>query len=372
MDLSREQFAIFRSGPATLDIRLETEVAKHATRFFSPVNYQAVCSVLDINRGNAIRPLSGEDFLRYVVKKGTLPDPGTDYTRFIRHLLERMAAANILVEMGTDGSNRNILIPKFYYAFNEVPRVQFGGDLWLAKALGPRFVHRQLAPAVVHITGSNSKGNVSSGSGIVIDPRTVLTCKHVTSQMNVDPRQRLQGKHVEVDIKNILEHEELDIAVLRVTPVLKPVSGLALRAPMVMETVYAFGYPKIPNVRPRSPDSQASYLIARKGEVTNEHVVATQNSDLFLYSAIARPGDSGGPIVSEDGYLVGITTELTDGRYEGEDIFSPHYAGVPAQGVAKAMQDMELGVQIGYESADPVLGSRGVEVRTSALDGPSG
>ena len=86
--------------------------------------------------------------------------------------------------------------------------------------------------------------------------------------------------------------------------------------------------------------------------MTNNAVSVFGGTDLFLYSAISRPGNSGGAIVSDDGYVVGITTELTEGQYSKEIPFSPHYAGIPAHVIARAVDEMNLGIQVPYETFD--------------------
>ncbi len=48
-----------------------------------------------------------------------------------------------------------------------------------------------------------------------------------------------------------------------------------------------------------------------------------------------------------------MTTELSDSRVhttEGEDVFSPHYAGIPSHVLARAVDDLDLGVQIPLET----------------------
>jgi hypothetical protein len=42
-------------------------------------------------------------------------------------------------------------------------------------------------------------------------------------------------------------------------------------------------------------------MILRRGEVTAEGVQTFDKADLFLYSAIVRPGDRGGPVISSSG-----------------------------------------------------------------------
>ena len=83
--------------------------------------------------------------------------------------------------------------------------------------------------------------------------------------------------------------------------------------------------------------------------MTNESVTSLAGENLFLYSAIARPGNSGGPVMSEDGYLVGLSVVDAVGEYDNEDAFSPHYAGVPAQVLAKAVDDLNLGIRLPFE-----------------------
>ena len=87
--------------------------------------------------------------------------------------------------------------------------------------------------------------------------------------------------------------------------------------------------------------------------MTNGSVHVFGGSELFLYSAISRPGDSGGAVVSDEGYVVGMTTELSDSRVlarNGEDVFSPHYAGIPSHVLARAVDELGLGVQIPLET----------------------
>ena len=116
-----------------------------------------------------------------------------------------------------------------------------------------------------------------------------------------------------------------------------------MRTPVVAQTVYTLGYPRLPGLRDASVTMQ-------QGAVTNESVTSLAGERLFLYSAISRPGNSGGPVMSEDGYLVGISIVDATGKYDATEAFSPHYAGIPAQVVVKAVQDLGLGIQLPFES----------------------
>ncbi|MGV9559861.1 S1 family peptidase [Streptomyces sp. NPDC003522] len=77
---------------------------------------------------------------------------------------------------------------------------------------------------------------------------------------------------------------------------------------LVLMKVVAFGYPPIPT----SPEPQ---LVAVRGEVNAviDPYVGSKNP-LFIISPMARGGFSGGPVLTEDGWLLGVVTSslLTD------------------------------------------------------------
>ena len=350
------------SGPAgTTDTReryvqlspmsVEQEIALTlwARAFFSPANYAKNCQAIGkAPASRSITPMSGRDFMDYLKTTRLLEDPNR-YIYHIRDLLGRMAANNILVEMPSRDSSF-VMIPKSYYALSEVSTMRSAGVLWMAKTLGGRFIHHQIARAIVQIAGQSAEGDARAGSGVVFDPYHILTCRHVVSDMSINRTQNLQGNQVIVEHKAILKHGSLDVAVLRVREPLRTVPGLAFLAPFVTQRVYTFGYPRVPCALPGRSDS--SPLIVQGGEVTSDSISVIGGGDLVLYSAISRPGNSGGAIVSDDGYVVGITTELAEGQYSGEGPFSPHYAGIPAQILARAVDEMDLGIRFPYETFD--------------------
>ena len=207
--------------------------------------------------------------------------------------------------------------------------------------LGPEFLHRLCASVLAHISGTDGKGDPVGGTGLVVDERHILTCRHVVCDMKLDPTQRVQGQDYEIDSLHC--HPRFDIAMMRMSgPPLTPVPGLFFQPPIVGQDVYTLGYPQLPGLREASVTMQL-------GAVTNEWVTSLAGDPLFLYSAIARPGNSGGPVMSENGYVVGLSTMDSIGQYPGEDAFSPHYAGIPAQVLVQAVQDLDLGISLPFE-----------------------
>ena len=336
---SRERY----SRLAPLNVDTELLLALQARQFFSPMfQFERRKSPPE----QALTPASGKDFLDYLSESQSLPEEPDRYLHQIRGLLDRMVENDLLVEMGVGRGSDFVMLPKSYYTFSELSTLRQRGYLWLAKTLGGRFVHRQISPAIVHVVGENDDGE---GSGIVFDEHHVLTCRHVVSGMQVASAQAFQGRTVTVE--GVFQHRSEDVAVIRIKEPLTTVPGLGFVDPMVSQKVYRFGYSRVPCSVPSSTGT--SPLVMQSGEVTNESVHVFGGMELFLYSAISRPGDSGGAVVSDDGYVVGMTTELSDSRVEareGEDVFSPHYAGIPSHVLARAVHELGQGVGIPLET----------------------
>ena len=336
---SRERY----SRLAPLNVDAELLLALQARQFFSPM--------FQIERRKpapeqALTPASGKDFLDYLSESQSLPEEPGRYLHQIRDLLDRMVANDLLVDMGVGRGGGYVMLPKSYYTLGELSKLRERGLLWLAKTLGGRFIHRQVSPAIVHVVGENDEGE---GSGFVFDEHHVLTCRHVVSGMQVASAQAFQGRRVTVE--DVFQHGTEDVAVIRIRESLTTVPGLGFVAPMVSQKVYRFGYSRVPCSVPSSTGT--SPLVMQSGEVTNESVLVFGGMELFLYSAISRPGDSGGAVVSDEGYVVGMTTELSDSRVlarGGEDVFSPHYAGIPSHVLARAVDELGLGVRIPLET----------------------
>ena len=195
----------------------------------------------------------------------------------------------------------------------------------------------------MHVTGKNEKGDAVAGTGMVVDERHVLTCRHVVTDMRVDPVQTVQGKKCAVRLVDIHAHSDVDVAVMRLDgPPLEPMMWAVFKVPVVAETVYALGYPRLPGLRDASVTMQP-------GAVTNDAVKSLAGEDLFLYSAISRPGNSGGPVMSEDGYVVGLSIVDAAGRYDAGEAFSSHYAGIPGHVVVKAVEELGLEIDLRFE-----------------------
>lgn len=163
--------------------------------------------------------------------------------------------------------------------------------------------------SVVKITTGNVKG-----SGVFIDENTILTAYHVVDKANgtVDIQLSDYSNVIKGTVHQINDWQ--DIAIIKIDNTLKdnnykvkPIN-LASVEPKLGETVYAFG-------NPRSVDFSVS-----KGIISHtSQSIAFKG--MYQFDASVHPGNSGGPLVNENGQLVGIVNSvLTDGgtnQYDG-------------------------------------------------------
>lgn len=290
------------------------------------------------SRGNP-QPLTVNDFLKYLEVIGAFPKRPNALR--VAQIVERMASTGLLVHAG---SGKRLAGLQNHYLYMATVLEARRSLFRLVPVLGPEYLYQLCAPGLVHITGTNNTGDIVAGTGLIVDTSHVLTCRHVVSDMEVDPQQMFEGKEYVVNGESVHAHPDVDVAVIRVDgPPLSPLQGAIFQTPVVAQTVYTLGYPKLPGLRDASVTMQ-------QGAVTNESVTSLQGESLFLYSAISRPGNSGGPVMSEDGYVVGLSIVDAIGQYQQNEAFSPHYAGIPAQVVVKAVESLGLGIQLPFEN----------------------
>ena len=127
--------------------------------------------------------------------------------------------------------------------------------------------------------------------------------------------------------------------------------GMAFRDPAWADEVFVFGYPRVPM-------TAEMVITVQRGEVVNPAAETPATADhgrqkTFLYSAIARPGNSGGPIVAHDGRVIGLVVEDSSEVQSTDDgnpatvkrtpAAAPFYRGIPSSEVIRGLHDLGLG-----------------------------
>ena len=324
-------------------LRSRLKLVKFAQDFFHLDKLPASYATLGRQPpSGAPMPLTVFDFLKYLDIKQAYPKRPNGFR--VALLLRHLADHELLVHVSHAKQSLGGLHDRYLY----VPSI-INSDrhaFRLLPALGPELLYELCSRALVHITGKSKCGNEVSGTGIVVDAHHILTCRHVVRDMDVDAEQTFQGNTYLIEDSSIQAHADLDVAVLRIPDApLTPVPGAFFQRPVVGQQVYTLGFPKLPGLRDASVTMQ-------QGTVTNPAVTALSGEPLFLYSAISRPGNSGGPIVSADGYVVGLCVVGSTADYGDDEPFSPHYAGIPGHHVVDAVGDLDLGIDLPVEELE--------------------
>jgi hypothetical protein len=378
---------------APLSVEWQVLVATEAVGFFSPFRDPRYGEVLGIPNDPPIqpedrstwkhqKPLGTEQFYQYLKRSNPQYPWDTLYFRLLQ-LLAELVRVGLLVDRGlmerSDGHT--------YWPLG-VPETQWKGHLWLSQLIGAPLIIPSYGSVTVPITGDpmsarNDNRDRSIGSGLVLDEFHILTAKHVIVQMALHEEIRRGPVSTPVGfdslppdwavkVVRVDKHHELDIAVIEVEPAaqlhefvpdrersrlvpkpaehnpgLPPLAGVAFRDPTGGDETYLFGYP--PGGLPDSEDGPN--LIVQRGEVVNPKVQDYKRNLMFIYSAIARPGSSGGPIVAQDGRVIGMVVEKpysaqsSDGTSDPDDDADPRksfYLGIPGGEIVRALNEMEL------------------------------
>ena len=337
-------------APGFLEIRVR--IAQAAMRFFYPAQPNPYADALGKPAYDRDNSLTGEDFRQHLLADETF---FTELHSVLIHpLLRDMARADLLYDHGISRATDGVLGHAYQAIPSSITNAQRGGSLWLSRALGPTMIIEKYGSVTAHMTGTTPDGDVTNASGLVLDPGHILTNAHVVRDCTLDatiaapaPHTPTEGAlqtafHITLRTDDALIHPTIDVAVIPVDtkgPPFKALSGVAFRDPQWSDETYVFGYPPISTL-------DSPYLVVQRGEVVNPAVRSREDEQFFLYSSIARPGNSGGPVVAQDGRVVGLVTrDLPDAR----QIASPFYGGVSAGQIRIALGDLGVADLIHWE-----------------------
>lgn len=157
---------------------------------------------------------------------------------------------------------------------------------------------RRAARSVYKLRGNNSCGQGVEGSGFLYAPERLMTNAHVVAGVR-DPQVLVDGRLRDATV--VYYNPDVDVAVLRVPGLEGPTLSFDTHG-HTREAGAVLGYPQdgpfdAEAARIRSQQRLRSPDIYGNGSVTR---------DVFSVRSVIRPGNSGGPLVSESGRVLGV------------------------------------------------------------------
>jgi len=205
----------------------------------------------------------------------------------------------------------------------------------------PETVAARVRASVVKIEGV-AAATEQEGTGFVAGPDLVVTNAHVVAgetrtRVDAPDGRRLEGQLVAFD-------PDRDLAVLRVPGL--GLSSLARGDGHVGDTGSLFGHPGGGDLR-EAPMRIAEQIVARG---TNIERTASTDREVFVLAVATAPGDSGAPVVTTSGKVVGVlfaydisrdTTAYALTGHELAAVLDPVLAGAapPVHGSGPCLHD---------------------------------
>lgn len=145
---------------------------------------------------------------------------------------------------------------------------------------------------------------------------------------------QVNGTEVTVIEQLTVPGDSIDIGVIRFRPeVALALPDLQFRDAALLEEIVVAGFPTVPT-------SLGGFPTFQRGEISQIGVRTLWGNTVDLFSAIARPGNSGGPLMTLSGNVVGLVTQsLEREKEEGDRIrVLPFFAAVPASDVRSVFE----------------------------------
>lgn len=324
------------SNLSILSIEEQADICYKLCGFFAPLAANKMREILNLPINSQIlEPLSLMDFFK-LYKKHDI-----DYwpkMQRIQELVQSLKQSSLLQASG--GTDMNA---RFWFR-KELTLRERKGKLWLGQALGVSFIGHEIEKDIAYIEGATPIGDIGVGTGTLITPNIVLTCAHVVSDMKVE-FVVINSKKIKAI--NCMSHSFIDVGLIYLDEsVEQQLPDLAFRSARMLEPLVIAGYPSVPR-------SLKPCFTLQTGQVCGHIENTLDKYPMDLFSAIARPGNSGGPVVGIDGCIIGIVTRSLERQQELADPMAviPFFAAIPSTTILQSVKELTNGqVNIQWEN----------------------
>lgn len=192
-------------------------------------------------------------------------------------------------------------LPQLFDSFGVLPPAPV--DPPTAAVVSNKAVQRSLS-SVVRIRGSApSCDSGFTGSGFVIAPNRVLTNAHVVAGVRA-PQVEVPGNRSSYEAKTVYFDPRIDVAVLDVPGLRAPALSMSGPLDRNADAVIA-GYPGGGNMKATAARVRGTIGgdVARGTDIYGKPGVSRE---VYALRGVARPGNSGGPLLTTDGEVAGV------------------------------------------------------------------
>jgi S1-C subfamily serine protease len=306
----------------------EERLALELLNFFFPPHANSFRVSIGLPPLNPVEPLCIEQFFNWA--RLTHRSPLYDRVRpHILNLVKKMTGAGLLSYEGRGASTSVMGNADHYYALHERSSGAIKGNLYLGQVLGAPFIAHKIQKALVAITGRDKTTmDPAVGTGIHVLSAYIVTCRHVVEDMDLDETIHVNGHTARVLECHFDRSSPIDVGAVRISAVEPFLPDLQFRSASLLEEILVAGYPSVPT-------TLGGFASFQRGEICQIGVPTMWKNELELFSAIARPGNSGGPLVTLEGNIVGLVTQSLEREKEEKDKLNPlpFFAAVPASDV---------------------------------------
>lgn len=195
---------------------------------------------------------------------------------------------------------KQLNFPDFPAASNPFTQTPIGKVGPPRTALQRSAVVREVRPSVVKIRGkAPSCSRALEGSGFVVAPQRVMTNAHVVAGTDTVSVETTQG---EMSAKVVYYDPQTDVAILDVPSLHAPVLRFDTDPVQAGEDSIVLGYPL------DGPYTAAAGKIREEIPLRGPNIYdsATVNRDVYTVRAKVRSGNSGGPLITPNGDVIGV------------------------------------------------------------------